>query len=117
MTLADATTMHELMTYIDTDSVDWEPSEPGSRRRTLHTDDETGQKILMVQWDPGYTLSFRDEHHHDEFLYILSGTFVDQHRSSGAGTYIHNEPGSWHQPSTPDGCTFLAIISPRPDQQ
>lgn len=117
MTLNDATTMHELMTYVDTDATDWEPIEPGARYRTLHADKETGQRILMVQWDPGYTLSFRDEHRHDEFLYIVEGTFVDQHRSSGAGTFIHNEPGSWHQPTTPDGCTFLAVISPRADQQ
>lgn len=113
MTLADATTVHDLMTYIDTDAADWEAIEPGARSRKLHTDRQNGQRIVMVEWDPGYSLSYRDEHEHDEFLYIISGTFVDQNRSSGPGTYIHNEPGSWHQPHSPDGCTFLAFISPR----
>ncbi|MFT5530041.1 MAG: anti-sigma factor ChrR (cupin superfamily) [Candidatus Poriferisodalaceae bacterium] len=113
MTLTEATTLHDLMRYVDTESVDWKPIDPGSRFRTLHSNKETGERILMVQWDAGYTLPFRDEHSYDEFIYILSGTFVDQHRSSGPGTFIQNEPGSWHQPTTPDGCTFMVVISPR----
>jgi len=114
MTVADATTLHELIRYVDTPEADWEPLEEGAWVRTLHRDAETRQRVLMVRWEPGYTLSFRDEHRHDELLYILEGTFVDQHRASGPGTFIHNEPGSWHQPHTPDGCTFLAFITPRP---
>jgi anti-sigma factor ChrR (cupin superfamily) len=54
-----------------------------------------------------------DEHADDEYLYIVSGTFVDQHRASGTGTFVHNEPGSSHQPSSPDGCTFLAVTVAR----
>lgn len=113
MTTAETPIGPELISYLDAAQVDWVEIEPGARLRKLHSDKATGQRILIVQWDPGYTLSFRDEHRHDEFLYILSGTFVDQHRASGPGTYIHNEPGSWHQPHTPDGCTFLTFISPR----
>ena len=90
-----------------------EEAAPGHRYQRLFADPDSGRRILMVQWDAGFELPYRDEHRHDEFLYIVSGTFVDQHRSSGPGTFIHNEPGSWHQPTTPDGCTFLAMISPR----
>jgi anti-sigma factor ChrR (cupin superfamily) len=109
-----AAVLHDLISYIDADATEWKPIEDGARRRTLHYDPETGRRIVLVQWDPGYTLSYRDEHAHDEFLYILSGTFVDQNRTSGPGTFIHNEPGSWHQPTTPDGVTYLAMISPQP---
>ncbi len=112
MTPAQATMLNELMSHTDTDALDWQPITEGARRRMLHSDD-AGQRIQMVQWDPGFALSYRDEHHYDEFVYILEGDFVDQHRSSGPGTFIHSEPGSWHQPSTVNGVTFLAFISPR----
>ncbi len=112
MTPAQATVLHDLMSYTDTDAMAWEPIVQGARRRTLHHDD-AGQRILMVQWDAGFALSYRDEHHYDEFLYILEGDFVDQNQSSGPGTFIHNAPGSAHQPCTTNGVTFLAFISPR----
>ena len=61
-------------------------------------------------WDPGYHVAKFDHHQYGEYLYILEGTFVDQNQASGPGTYIHNRPGSEHQPHTPDGCTFLVFI-------
>jgi len=111
MTPSQAPALHELITYIETADAEWQPIGPGARRRTLHSDDH-GQRVLMVQWDAGYELPYRDEHHHDEFLYIVEGDFVDQHRSCGPGTFVHNRPGSWHQPHTTGGVTFLAFISP-----
>ncbi len=48
----------------------------------------------LFQYDAGYQLSYLDEHEHDEYLYVLSGTFVDQNQASGRGTFIHNRrPG------------------------
>ena len=102
-----------LMTYIDTESVEWAEVEPGYRRLDLIDDRDAGTRIVLVHYEAGYQLSRLDEHKHDEFLYIISGTFVDQHRACGPGTFIHNRPGSSHQPSSPDGCTFLALIRRR----
>ncbi len=120
MTPSDASALADLIHYIDVDldaptgdASGWKAIEPGARRRTLHVDRATKRAIVLVQWDPGYTISYLDTHEHDEFLYILSGTFIDQNRACGPGTFIHNEPGSQHQPTTPDGCTYLAVISPR----
>lgn len=99
-----------LMTYIDTAAADWTEVEPGYRRLPLVNDRDAGRRIVLVHYEAGYQLSHVDEHAHDEYLYIISGTFVDQHQESGPGTFIHNRPGSSHQPSSPDGCTFLAVI-------
>ncbi len=101
---------HDLITYVDTKALAWEEVAPGARRKTLFEDPATGQRTRLVQWDPGYRLSYVDQHPHGEYLYILEGTFVDQNQASGPGTYIHNRPGSEHQPHTPDGCTFLAFV-------
>ena len=48
-----------------------------------------------------------DHHESDEIVFVLSGTFVQNNRASGSGTYIHHRAGSSHQAYTPDGCTFL----------
>jgi len=102
-----------LMTYVDTATAQWTEVEPGYRRMTLVNDRESGTRIVLLQCDAGYQLSYLDEHEHDEYLYVLSGTFVDQNQASGRGTFIHNRPGSSHQPSSPDGCTFLAVVRRR----
>ena len=102
-----------LITHVDTTSAAWTEVEPGYRRLPLVSDEETGTRIVLVRYDAGYTLSRLDEHAQDEYLYVVSGTFVDQHQASGPGTFIHNRPGSSHQPSSPDGCTFLAVVQHR----
>ena len=104
---------HDLITYVDTNATEWEEIGPGARRKTLVENPETGQRTRIVQWDPGYQVNYLDEHPHGEYIYILEGTFVDHNRASGPGTYIHQRPGSHHQPSTPDGCTFIVFIPGR----
>ncbi len=111
MTKAELAMAEALMTYVHTASAQWTDLEPGYRRQTLVNDREAGTRIVLLQYDAGYELSYLDEHKHDEYLYILSGTFVDQNQASGPGTFIHNRPGSSHRPSSPDGCTFLAFVN------
>lgn len=101
---------HDLITYVDSNALEWQEAAPLSRRKELFSNPETGQRSVLVQWEPGYHAAKVDHHQYGEYLYILEGTFVDQNQSSGPGTYIHNRPGSWHQPHTPDGCTFLVFI-------
>jgi anti-sigma factor ChrR (cupin superfamily) len=57
------------------------------------------------------------EHGGAETVYVLAGTFVDQYRSSGPGTVIRGEPGSSHQPGTPDGVTFLVARTLAPGER
>ena len=40
-------------------------------------------------------------------IYVLSGTLVKKNGTYPEGSYIYNPPGSWHQTSSPDGCTLL----------
>jgi ChrR Cupin-like domain len=94
-----------LFIYADSSGTEWQQTRPGSRRKVLHSDATTGELTMLVQWDAGYRMGILERHTHDEHLYILSGTFVDEQRASGAGTYILCRAGSEHQASTPDGCT------------
>ena len=108
------TPVPELITYVDSSGADWQEFRPGSRHKVLYENPATGQLTMLVQWDPGYRMGVVEHHQYDEHLYILSGTFVDQHRASGPGTYILNRAGSAHQCSTPDGCTFLEVVPGHP---
>jgi anti-sigma factor ChrR (cupin superfamily) len=111
MTASQRAMVDALMSYVDTADAEWTEVEPGYRRLTLANDPDKGLRIVLIQYAAGYQLSRLDEHAHDEYLYVVSGTFVDQHQASGPGTFIHNRPGSSHQPSSPDGCTFLAVVA------
>ena len=99
----------ELIGYADSKEMEWQEFRPGSRRKILHEDIRSGQLTMLVQWDPGYRMA-GVEHHYDEHLYILEGTFVDQNCESGPGTYIFNKVGSEHQGYTVVGCTFIEIV-------
>jgi ChrR Cupin-like domain len=103
--------MQGLISYVDSSSVEWFQFRPGSRWKTLFEDPKTGQRAILVQWDAGYRMGEVDHHDRDEIVYVLSGTFVQNGRSSSPGTYIHHRAGSHHQASTPDGCTFLEIVT------
>jgi mannose-6-phosphate isomerase-like protein (cupin superfamily) len=102
-----------LITYADSSRADWQEFRPGSRRKVLYEDSGTGQLTMLVQWDAGYRMGVVEHHEYDEHLYILAGTFVDEQRASGPGTYILNRAGSEHQAYTPDGCTFLEVVPGR----
>ncbi len=42
-----------LITYADSDAIQWREFRPGSRCKVLHEDKERGQLTMLVQWDPG----------------------------------------------------------------
>ena len=102
----------ELITYADSSALGWTEFRPGSRRKILAEDPKSGRLVMLVQWDAGYRMD-AELHQLDEHLYILEGTYVDQNRTSGPGTYICNPVGSEHQAYTLDGCTFLEIVPGR----
>jgi|SRR5579862_6940936 len=102
-----------LFVYADSNGATWQEFRPGSRRKVLYEDAASGQLTMLVQWDAGYRMGVAEHHEYDEHLYILVGTFVDEQRVSGPGTYILCRAGSEHQASTPDGCTFLEVVPGR----
>jgi len=101
----------ELITYVDSKNADSFEFAPCSRWKILFEDPQTGQRAMLVEWEPGYRMGGVDHHEADEIVFVLSGTFVQDARASGPGTYIHHRAGSSHQASTPDGCTFFEVVT------
>ena len=63
----------------------------------------------LVQFEPNSSF---DKHTHDfgEELFVLEGTFSDEHGDYPAGTYIRNPHGTSHSPYSDEGCKLLVKL-------
>ena len=68
----------ELITYADSRQAECQDFRPGSRRKVLYENPETGQLTMLVQWDAGYQMGAVEYHEQDQHLYVTAGTFVDE---------------------------------------
>ena len=84
---------------------------PGVMRKPLaRAADESGHITSIVQYSPD---SYFSSHHHPlgEEIFVLEGTFSDEHGDYEKGTYLRNPPGSFHQPFSKQGCTILVKLN------
>jgi anti-sigma factor ChrR (cupin superfamily) len=89
----------------------WSPSpQPGVDRLML---DRIGEEIAratsLVRFAPGSFFPFH-EHGGGEEVFVLDGTFEDEHGSYPAGTYLRDPVGTSHRPFTKDGCTLFVKL-------
>ncbi len=87
---------------IDTSKEEWLPGRvEGLHVMPLH---EYGtEKVALVKWEPG-TVFNRHIHSQGEEIFVLSGTFADEHGTYSQGTWIRNPAGSEHTPYSEKGC-------------
>lgn len=80
-----------------------------SRMMLDRAGEEVARATSIVRYEPGAGYS---GHTHDggEEIYVLSGTFSDEHGDYPAGTYLRNPPGSSHTPFSADGCSILVKL-------
>ena len=71
--------------------------------------DEVARATSLVRYAPNSQFS-RHTHGGGEEIYVLSGTFSDEHGDYPAGTYLRNPPGSSHTPFSAGGCTILVKL-------
>lgn len=96
---------------IDSHSVAWQPSPlPGVERRPLERmAAESGRATSIVRYAAGSSFKAH-EHPLGEEIFVLQGTFADEHGVYPAGTWLKNPPGSRHAPSSPDGCLLFVKL-------
>ncbi len=80
----------------------WIPgASPGLSLLPLHTyENET---VRLVRFAPGTNLPPHD-HPGGEEIFVLDGSFEDEHGRYGKGTWIRNPPGSGHEARSQQGC-------------
>ena len=88
----------------------WEPSPAvGVERRMLVRDEALGLATSIVRYAPGASFPAHT-HPGGEEIFVLEGTFADEHGTYAAGTYLRNPPGSRHHPYSPDGCVLFVKL-------
>jgi anti-sigma factor ChrR (cupin superfamily) len=84
--------------------------QPGVERLML---DRIGEEIAratsLVRFAPGSFFPFH-EHGGGEEVFVLDGTFADEHGRYPAGTYLRDPIGTSHTPFTKDGCTLFVKL-------
>lgn len=95
----------DLLQSVVIDDIPPEPVVPGITRRRLPS---SGQ-VLMRVFDlaPGIVWPEVDVHDRDELIYVVDGVLVEGDRHYPAGSFLHYQAGSRHQPSTEVGVRIL----------
>ncbi len=92
---------------IDTRSADWAPGDvPGFEVLPLH---EFGnEQVTLVRWSPNAAFDSRTRQGGEE-MYVIEGTFHDEHGEYPAGSWIRNPHGSSHAPGTKGDGALLYV--------
>ncbi len=87
---------------IDTANADFRPGlVPGLSVLPLHSGPE--ENVALVRWAPG-TQFTPHSHWGGEEIFVLDGTFADEHGTYPAGTWMRSPHLSQHKPYSEDGC-------------
>ncbi len=105
-----------LRATVTPDQHQWVPSPmPGVERVMLdRVGEEKARATSLVRYAPD---SHFPHHAHPggEEIFVLQGTFSDEHGDYPAGWYLRNPPGSSHQPFSVEGTTiFVKLWQMRP---
>ncbi|MGH7884621.1 MAG: cupin domain-containing protein [Thermodesulfobacteriota bacterium] len=101
---------------IKINSMEWQPSPSTSvwRKRLEHIGEvESGIVTSIVRYDPDS--KFKEHNHPDgEEIFVLDGTFSDEHGDWPEGTYLLNPEGHAHSPRSQKGCTLFVKLRQYP---
>lgn len=87
---------------IDTHRADWAPGlVNGLKVLPLHT--YGAENVALVKWAPG-THFQTHRHWGGEEIFVLEGTFADDHGVYPKGTWLRSPHGSIHTPYSAEGC-------------
>ncbi len=89
---------------LDTTREAWLPG-PASGLTVMPLHQFGTEHVALVKWEPG-TRFVNHLHPGGEEIFVLSGTFADEHDTYPAGTWIRNPPGSAHSPYSDEGCVI-----------
>lgn len=100
-----------IQAVVNTAVLDWQVSPAAGvlRKRLELIGREKPRLTTLVQFEPGSSFN---KHGHDggeEFL-VLAGVFSDADGDYGPGSYVRNPPGTFHAPSTDEGCTIFVKL-------
>ena len=96
---------------VHTLQTDWvaSPMSGVNRRMLDRVGDEVARATSVVRFEPGSMFPMH-AHGGGEEIFVLEGTFSDEHGNFGPGHYFRNPPGTSHTPFTHEGCTIFVKL-------
>ena len=87
---------------LDTHQASWAPGlVAGLKVQSLHAFGP--EQVALVKWAPG-TQFQPHRHWGGEEIFVIEGTFADEHGIYPKGTWLRNPPDSIHTPFSDEGC-------------
>ena len=100
---------------VDTRAVEFRPGAVnGLSVLPLHSAE--GENVALVRWEPGTRFS-QHAHWGGEEIFVLEGTFQDEHGDYPAGTWIRSPHLSRHTPFSETGCLIYVKTGHLPQEQ
>lgn len=96
----------------DSTAVDWQDcGADGFWIKPLLEDSGKGLRTWLMKVDAG---AFSPLHAHEDIeqIYVLEGSFYDQHKTYGPGEFIVRAAGAMHSAGSEDGAVVLLFYSP-----
>ena len=95
--------------FINTESVPWVQTSPGSRIKVIYHDPVTDMLTILGKLEPGAGIP---AHVHEDLeqTFVLEGSLVDEEGECTAGNFVIRAKGSHHSPVAPNGCTMLVFF-------
>jgi anti-sigma factor ChrR (cupin superfamily) len=96
---------------VNTSELDWKNSPiVGVQRRMVERNGaEQARATSIVKYAAGAKFTLHS-HNLGEEIFVLEGTFEDEHGSYPQGSYIKNPAGSAHSPGSVGGCTLFVKL-------
>ena len=93
------------------DQHEWVPSHMAGVDRVMldRVGEEKARATSLVRYAPDSHFP-RHSHPGGEEIFVLTGTFSDEHGHYPAGWYVRNPPGSSHQPFSVEGATIFVKL-------
>jgi anti-sigma factor ChrR (cupin superfamily) len=95
--------------FIETESLPWIPTSPGSKMKVIYHDPATDMLTILAKLDPGAGIP---PHMHEDLeqTFVVEGSLVDDEGECTAGNFVIRAKGSRHAPIAPEGCTMLVFF-------
>ena len=108
--MVEASSLNALASrFVDTDSVPWIETAPGSRMKVIYHDPVTDMLTILSKLEPGSGIPAH-KHEDLEQTFVLEGSLVDDEGECTAGNFVIRAKGSRHAPKAPNGCTMLVFF-------
>ncbi len=100
-----------LRAVAETTNIKWETSEAGGvlRKRLERIDQKPEPVTTIVRYQANSAFPAH-QHINGEEIFVLEGTFSDNHGNYQTGSYLRNPAGTSHLPFSKDGCTIFVKL-------